>query len=73
MTFLRKNSFRFRRMWRKLLKSIDEEPIEDTPTVLRMKQVDPEGYEVFKAHRKTLKEIAVGSKIERTMPKKSWW
>jgi len=58
MTFLRKNSFRFRRMWRLLLKSIDEEPIKETPTVWRMKHFDLDGYERFKAHRQKLKETA---------------
>ncbi len=47
-----KNSFRFRRMWRKTLERIANEPIEETPTMLRLKQFDPEEYERVKARKK---------------------
>jgi len=49
---MKKASFRFRRMWRKTLEAIDKEPIEETPTMLRLKQFDPEEYERIKAYRK---------------------
>ena len=48
-----KSSFRFRRMWRKMLEGIANEPIEETPTMLRLKQFNPEEYEKVKAQKTT--------------------
>lgn len=58
MVFLKKNSFRFRRMWRKLLESIDKEPTEETPTMKRLKTFDPEEYERAKAYVRKLRGMA---------------
>jgi len=49
---MKKASFRFRRMWRKMLEAIDKEPVEETPMMLKLKERDPEEYERVRAHRK---------------------
>jgi len=39
-------------MWRKTLEAIAKEPIEETPTMLNLKERDPEEYERVRAHMK---------------------
>ena len=54
----KKNSYLFRRMWRKTLEAIDKEPIEETPIMQKVRERDPEEYERVTAYMAWLKELA---------------